>query len=553
MRRLLRTKTALWEIAVVVLTCVGGGWAQSPTTTPSVAQTRPARPASYMVGMPVPVINETTFDGKPVAIRGASDKVHLLLFYVSWCPYCRQILPGIEALHQKYKDKGVEVVAINMDTRSGRRARTEQQVLDHYRELKLSMPMVIDAKQVVGPRFRVTSYPTSVLVGRNGIIESVHFGATVAFDSTLSNELDLLLAGKDRQSFPAAAAPPTPSANPPTPATQPAAPRRPAMELEGKPAPAAAGESIDGKEVRVGAGSGRVQLLAFYASWCGFCRRAMPTVERLYQDYKDKGVDVVAINQDERSGPRARTEEQTLDTYREWNLSMPMTMDPDQAVGRAYNVSGYPTFFLIGRDGTVEAVHVGAPSSFDSTVRTQLDLLLAGKDRKAFPAAPTQPAASPNPVTDLAGKPAPSASARTFDGKDLRIGPGGGRLQLVAFYASWCGFCKRAMPFVEQIHKDYRDKGLEVIAVNVDSREGRGAMTQEQTLSTYREWNLSMPMTLDPEQKIARQFRVTGYPTFFLINGSGTVEAVYVGGGEVSGGQARAKIDSLLKSGPAAG
>ena len=103
------------------------------------------------------------------------------------------------------------------------------------------------------------------------------------------------------------------------------------------------------------------------------------------------------------------------------------------------------------------------------------------------------------------------------------------------------------MPAVEQLHKDYKDKGVEVIAINEDGREGPRARTEEQSQAAYKEWNLSMPVTMDPTQKIGEQFKVRGYPTFFIVGPNGNVEAVYIGGGEIATGGAKAKLESLLK------
>ncbi|MGQ9649047.1 MAG: redoxin domain-containing protein [Phycisphaerae bacterium] len=516
-----------------------------------------AQPARLLIGIPAPVINAATFDGQPLQIGGSAGRVRLLTFYTSWCGYCRQALSSIEDLHKKYKDKGVEVLAINLDVRTGRQPRSEEQVLAHYKELNLSMPMIMDPYQLIGPRFRIKSHPTFVLIGKSGIVEAVHFGHTVPFGSTLPTQIDLLLQGKTRADFPPAVAEALPPAATQPTATQPAPRRDPVMELVGNPAPAATVKTIDGKETKIGAGSEAIQLLAFYASWCGFCKRAMPTVEQIHKDYKDKDIQVIAINQDNREGSRGRTEDQTVSTYKEWNLSMPMTMDPTQAIGQQFRVRGYPTFVLVGRNGIVEAAHVGATPTFDSTMRTELDLLLKGKNREAFPQKPAVPVATQpeqrNPAMQLTGKPAPSVSVQTPDGKEIKIGSGNGKVQLLAFYASWCGFCKAAMPTVEQLHKEFKDKGVEIIAINQDARSGRGARTQEQSLATYKEWNLSMPLTMDPDHKIGEQFLVRGYPTFFVIGNNGRVEAVYVGGAALSDGTARSLLESLLKNKPLTG
>lgn len=531
--------------------------ARQPVPRPPSAEAQSeGQPAMHLVGIPAPVVNAATFDGQPLQIGGPSGKVRLLTFYTSWSGPCRQALPGIEALYKQYRDKGVEMLVINLDARTGRLARTEEQALAHYRELGLSVPMIMDPYQLIGPKFRIMTYPTFVLIGKSGTVEAVHFDHGAPFESTFPTQIRLLLQGKTRSDFPAVAEAPPPPTTRPT-ATQPVARQRPVMELVGSPAPAASVKTIDNKEIRIGAGSDRIQLLTFYASWCGYCRRAMPIVEQLHKDYQSKGVDVIAINGDARSGPRAKTEEQTLGTYKEWNLSMPMTMDPEQTIGQQFKARSYPTFVLVGRSGTVEAAHVGAAPTFDSTVRTELNLLLQGRTREAFPQQPVPPVATQpqerNPAMRLSGKPAPSAPAKTPDGSDIRIGSGSGKVQLLAFYASWCGYCKRAMPAVEQLHKEFKDKGVEVIAVNQDTRSGRGAKTEEESLATYKEWNLSMPVTMDPDHKIGEQFMVRGYPTFFIVGSNGNVEAVYIGGREVAGNIARSQLDSLLKNKPLTG
>jgi thiol-disulfide isomerase/thioredoxin len=173
-----------------------------------------------------------------------------------------------------------------------------------------------------------------------------------------------------------------------TPQKPPSPPRqRPAMELLGQPAPEAAAATYDGKEIKIGGKPDKPQVLFFYASWCGYSKRAIPGINSLHEKYKDKGVDVVAISMDARSGRGARTPEEILQQYNDLKLSLPMTLDPERKIGGPYKATSFPTLFVVGQSGEVEAVHIGAKPDLESQVAQELDLLLQGKTRKDFPGA----------------------------------------------------------------------------------------------------------------------------------------------------------------------
>lgn len=104
---------------------------------------------------------------------------------------------------------------------------------------------------------------------------------------------------------------------------------------------------LDGKPVRFAALHGRVVLLNFWATWCPPCRKEMPSMERLYQAYKDRGLVVVALAQDQASAKEIKVFSDAL------KLSFPVWHDRDGLVGRQYSIPGVPTTFLIGRDGRI--------------------------------------------------------------------------------------------------------------------------------------------------------------------------------------------------------
>lgn len=93
---------------------------------------------------------------------------------------------------------------------------------------------------------------------------------------------------------------------------------------------------------------GKVVFLNFWATWCESCREEMPSMERLYQEFKGKGLEVVAVNvKDKRP--------QALAFVKELKLSYPVLMDPEGEVGLLYGAFGLPVTYLIDRKGIVMA------------------------------------------------------------------------------------------------------------------------------------------------------------------------------------------------------
>ena len=157
--------------------------------------------------------------------------------------------------------------------------------------------------------------------------------------------------------------------------------RRPALDLLGKDAPKVALDMHDGKTFEVGA-TGQVTVLEFYTTWCGFCKRSLPSVDEAYQAFKDNpNVRFVAVSEDTRgSTPRDRTAEQVVNTfYKERGLTFDLALDPNKVAGSRYKATSYPTLFVLGKSGKVEAVHVGAKKDLANTLKRDVAKLLEGK------------------------------------------------------------------------------------------------------------------------------------------------------------------------------
>ncbi len=156
------------------------------------------RPAMKMKGEKAPQAKKSTWDGKDAVIGGPSDKVQVVMFYASWCGFCKKALPVVQGLHERFLQEGLaaEVKIVNLDDSAGKRGRTQDQSIEHYKSLELTMPMILDSNKEIGTQYMVTSFPTMFVIDQSGKVESVYVGAGTGFDASIMKETKELLKAK---------------------------------------------------------------------------------------------------------------------------------------------------------------------------------------------------------------------------------------------------------------------------------------------------------------------------------------------------------------------
>ncbi len=109
-------------------------------------------------------------------------------------------------------------------------------------------------------------------------------------------------------------------------------------------------KSIDGQEVTLSSFRGRYVIVDFWASWCGPCRRGVPAMKELYAEYRDKGLEIIAVSQDDDAG---RWQKAVQEDQSEWiHLIVELKEDGKaMRVGSSYGVSSIPAYFLIDKEG----------------------------------------------------------------------------------------------------------------------------------------------------------------------------------------------------------
>ncbi len=112
-------------------------------------------------------------------------------------------------------------------------------------------------------------------------------------------------------------------------------------------------EDMGGSLKKLSSYRGKFVFLNFWATWCGPCRYEMPSMQKVYDELKDEGFVIVAVNlQEDR-----KLVKKFLDQY---GLTFPVLLDKQGRVGAMYGARSIPTTYLIDRDGYIIGRAIGA-------------------------------------------------------------------------------------------------------------------------------------------------------------------------------------------------
>ena len=114
---------------------------------------------------------------------------------------------------------------------------------------------------------------------------------------------------------------------------------------------------------------GNVVFLNFWATWCPPCRYEMPSMEALYNRYRDRNFVMLAVNIGERA-------EQVNNFMTEYNLSFPALLDRDSALSRTFMVQAIPVTCIIDSDGNIILRITGSIDWDTPEIHRAIELLL---------------------------------------------------------------------------------------------------------------------------------------------------------------------------------
>ncbi len=150
-----------------------------------LALTLPVGATAGQVGTSAPDFSLTDLKGNVVTLKQFRGKVVFLDFWVPWCDPCREELPALDALYKKYRNDGLEVIGIDIDS-------SEKLVAEFLQKIPVTFTVLIDKKGVIRREYNFRTLPTTFVIGRDGVIRYVHMGFGKEFLVMYEKEIDEL-------------------------------------------------------------------------------------------------------------------------------------------------------------------------------------------------------------------------------------------------------------------------------------------------------------------------------------------------------------------------
>jgi peroxiredoxin len=110
-----------------------------------------------------------SLDGSNLRLEEYRGQVVLINFWASWCGPCRQEMPLLDRLHQRYEDTGFAVLGVNVE---GEEA-PARELIDR---IPVTFPVLIDKGQQVSELYDLEAMPSTVVVDRDGVVRYIHRG-----------------------------------------------------------------------------------------------------------------------------------------------------------------------------------------------------------------------------------------------------------------------------------------------------------------------------------------------------------------------------------------
>ena len=129
-------------------------------------------------------------------------------------------------------------------------------------------------------------------------------------------------------------------------------------------------KTITGETLKLSDLRGQAVLVNLWATWCPPCRAEMQSIDKVYNEYKDQGFIVLAVNMTYQD-----TQAAIVPFVEQEKLTFPILLDKTGAMANAYELRSLPSSYFIGRDGIINEVVIGGPMA-EALLRTRVEEIL---------------------------------------------------------------------------------------------------------------------------------------------------------------------------------
>ena len=126
------------------------------------------------------------------------------------------------------------------------------------------------------------------------------------------------------------------------------------------------------------------------------------------------------------------------------------------------------------------------------------------------------------------------ASQQKFDVSDYK-----GKVVLLDFWATWCSPCKKSMPFFNSLQQEYQQKGLQIVAINVDENP-------DDTRTFLQQFPVNYVVVLDSEGDCPEKYQVKAMPSSYFIDRRGIIRQIHLGFRDRDKAEIRQLLEELL-------
>ena len=142
--------------------------------------------SSGLVGAPAPDFALKSASGENLRLSEYRGEVVMINFWATWCGPCRQEMPLLDELYDRYQRVGFRLLGVNIDD-------DREQAMRMADELDVSFPVLFDSGKAVSEQYQVEAMPVTVLVDRGGTVRYVHHGYQPGYEQHYLTEIRELL------------------------------------------------------------------------------------------------------------------------------------------------------------------------------------------------------------------------------------------------------------------------------------------------------------------------------------------------------------------------